>query len=87
MSIHVEFPGDHPLIITGQTLEGYHRPLGGEAASLTVTADHDQLMPDWLAQPPLGAVCVARYAGVEVLTGVLNSVRVTAKNVALRVEG
>lgn len=87
MSITVEFPGDHPLTVTGHTLEGYHRPLGGEAASLTVTVDHTEFVPDGLAQPPLGAVCDVCYGVTAVLTGVLNSVRVTDKSVALRIEG
>ena len=81
------FPGDHPLIITGQHLSGYHRPLSGEAASLTMTVDHAELWPEWLENPPLGAPCLARYCEYVVLDGVLTGLRVNPKGVELKVAG
>lgn len=86
-AITLEFPGDHPILILGQTLSGYHRPLSGEAASLTITTDHAEVWPDWLANPPLGAACIACFGEETVLEGVLHGLRVNAELVELQVAG
>ncbi|MFZ1492405.1 MAG: hypothetical protein WAU60_03220 [Candidatus Competibacter denitrificans] len=85
--IHVVFPGDHPLDLAGETLAGYHRPLDGESANLTVTAAPQSFFPAWLTSPPLGTPCQVLYEGETVLDGALYGVKVTAKAVELRVEG
>ena len=85
--IALELGGDHPFSIPGQTLEGYHRPLGGESASLTVTVAYADLLPAWLANPPLGLACAVRFDDELVLEGVFHHVRVDSKSVSVRVEG
>ena len=85
--ITLEFGGDHPLTIPCLTLDGYHRPLGGESASLTLTVAPAALLTGWLAQPPLGMGCTVRYDQEVVMDGALHGVRVNSKGVELRVEG
>lgn len=85
--IALELGGDHPLTIPCQSLEGYHRPLGGESASLTVTVVHADLLPAWLASPPLGLACAVRFDEALVLEGVLHQIQINSKSVSLRVEG
>lgn len=87
MSVSVTFGGDHPQTVSGIELSSYHRPLGGEIANLTVTAEHDQFFEDWLACPPLGIDCAVTYDGETVLDGYLYGVRVDSKSVELRIEG
>lgn len=87
MSVELAFGGDFPYTIEGLALDGFHRPLGGEVANLTVTAAHQAVDADWLAVPPLGAECTVAYDGAEVMTGVLYGVEVTAEAVRLQVEG
>lgn len=87
MSVAIEFKGDHPLTVDGLTLEGFRRPLGGEVASLTVSVDPDELMPEWLASPPLGLACTVLYNESAVMEGALHSVRVTSQGIDLRIEG
>lgn len=87
MDIVVRLGGAHPLDIAGYALTGYHRPLSGETANLTVTVQHDQFLPEWLAAPPLGLDCAVEVDGEEIMAGVLYGVRVTAETVELKVEG
>lgn len=87
MEIAARFGGDHPLDIAGYALTGYHRPLSGEAANLTVTAQHDQFLPEWLESPPLGLDCTVEVDAVEIMAGLLYGCRVTAEVVELKVEG
>lgn len=87
MSVAIEFKGDHPLTVEGLTLDGFHRPLGGEVASLTVSVAPDALMPDWLATPPLGIGCTVSFNKEWVMEGVLQSVRVTSQGIDVRIEG
>lgn len=86
-AIAVRFGGDHPLTVHGYELSGYHRPLGGEVANLTVRCDWTEFFPEWLAEPPLGLTCAVSYDGAELMTGYLYGVRVTAEAVELQVEG
>lgn len=86
-AVTLEFPGDHPLLITGQQLSGYHRPLSGEAASLTITVDHAEIWPEWLSNPPLGARCTVRYGDDVILDGVLSGMRVNAESINVMVAG
>lgn len=80
--------GPQPLEIQGRALQGYHRPLGGEVASLTMTvADPAQLFSDWLQAPPLGSACRIDYDGVPIMTGYLYAMRATAAGIELRIEG
>lgn len=87
MSVAIEFKGEHPLTVEGLTLEGFRRPLGGEVASLTVSVDPDELLPDWLSVPPLGIGCTVAFNKEWVMDGVLQSVRVTSQGIAVRIEG
>lgn len=87
MDIAVRLGGAHPLDVEGYALAGYHRPLSGEAANLTVTCDHAAFFPGWLAAPPLGLDCTVEVDAVEVMAGVLYGVRVTTNAVELKVEG
>lgn len=85
--IFVSFAGACSIDLVGEVLEGFHRPLNGEAASLTVTVAHADLNAGWLQAPPLGAACAVSYDDDEVMSGVLHGVDVTAAGVRLKVEG
>lgn len=85
--IAVTISGDHPLTVAAAELSGYHRPLGGEAANLAVTVEHDALFAGWLACPPLGIGCDVRYGSEPIMVGYLYGVRASAKVVELRIEG
>lgn len=87
MRITVKLASDHPLDIAGYALTGYHRPLSGETANLTITVQHDQFLPEWLSSPPLGLDCTVDADDEEIMAGVLYGVRVTAETVELKVEG
>lgn len=87
MSVVASFGGDHPLSVTAIEMSGYHRPLGGEVANLTITADRAEFFDDWLACPPLGVACDVTYGGLAIMSGVLYGVRVDAGKVELRIEG
>lgn len=86
-AITVTVAGAHPVTLVGETLAGYHRPLGGEAANLTVTCAPGALFPGWLEDPPLGAACTVTYGAETVLEGYLTGVSASAEGVALRIEG
>ncbi|HAO34053.1 MAG TPA: hypothetical protein DCQ84_14025 [Candidatus Competibacteraceae bacterium] len=85
--IAVEFGGDHPIIVIGLSLDGYHRPLGGEVASLTVRAAFEQFEPGWLEAPPLGLACSVLFDGEPLMDGALYGVKASAVGVELRIEG
>lgn len=87
MSISIEFPGVHPVAFTAITLQGYHSPLSGEAANMTLSLDHGLLWPSWLQAPPLGSACDVIYDGTVILEGSLAGVRVAADSVNFKVEG
>ncbi len=86
MNLTLEFGGDHPLSVNAVSADGFHRPLEGEAASVTVTVAHAALMPGWLDSPPLGLACEVVADGETVLAGVLHGARVWAGAVELMVE-
>ena len=85
--IFIAFSGACPIELVGEVLEGFHRPLNGEAASLTVTVAHADLNAGWLQAPPLGTACAVSYDDDDVLSGALHGVDVTAAGVRLKVEG
>ncbi|MDG4595477.1 MAG: hypothetical protein P9F75_07255 [Candidatus Contendobacter sp.] len=87
MSVRVVVHTAHPVAVDGYQLDGYHRPLGGEAANLTVSVAPGVLFAGWLEAPPLGAACTVDYAGEMVLEGFLTGVTAQADVVQLRVEG
>lgn len=87
MSVTVTFGGDLPFTLPARELRGYHRPLGGEVANLTITADHVEFFEDWLACPPLGVACSVAYGAEAIMDGYLYGVRVDSAGVELRVEG
>lgn len=87
MNIRVAFAGDHPTTINGIALAGYHRPLNGEVANLTITAERSQFFPEWLESPPLGMACSVYYGEDPVMEGYLYGVRASAAAVELTVEG
>lgn len=79
--------GSHPIDIEGIAIQGYHRPLGGEVASLVMIVAYEQVFPDWIQAPPLGLTCRVEYDGVLVMTGYLYVVRATSTAIELRIEG
>lgn len=85
--ISVEFAGDHPVGIECDSLDGYHRPLGGEVASLAARAPFSRFLPEWLESPPLGLACTVSFDGETVMEGALYGVKAGADGVELRVEG
>lgn len=87
MSVTVSFGGEHPLSVTAIEMSGYHRPLGGEVANLTIVADRSEFFAEWLACPPLGVTCDVTYGGLAIMSGYLYGVRFDAGKVELRVEG
>ncbi len=86
-AVFLAISGSQPLDIQGIAIQGYHRPLGGEAASLVMTVAHEQVFPDWLQAPPLGLACRVEYDGVLVMTGYLYAARATSVAIELRIEG
>jgi hypothetical protein len=87
MSVTVTFGGDHPFTVNGIELSGYHRPLGGELANLSVAAKHADFFERWLACPPLGIECAVAYGGDPIMNGYLYGVRADSAKVELRIEG
>lgn len=85
--IAVEFAGDHPITVAVLSLDGYHRPLGGEVASLTVRAAFEQFEPGWLESPPLGLACSVSVDGEWLMDGALYGFKAAAGGVELRIEG
>ncbi|MDG4549875.1 MAG: hypothetical protein P9F19_01490 [Candidatus Contendobacter sp.] len=79
--------GVHPVEVTGYRLEGYHRPLGGEGANLTVVCAPTAVPAPVLTYPPLGAPGTVRFDDDLVLFGYLAGVDVSADAVQLRIEG
>lgn len=74
-------------VYTARAVSGYHRPLNGEAANLTVTLDRDpDTDPDWFL-PPLGAQAAVLLDGEALLTGVLTGVTLDRTTTQLRLEG
>lgn len=86
-AITVHVGGDHPVSFTGHQLDGYHRPLSGESANLTVSVGPGVLFAGWLECPPLGAACAVSYDGETVLDGYLTGVTASAEGVRFGVEG
>lgn len=87
MSIRVVVQSAHPVEMIGNQLDGYHRPLSGESANLTVSVGPGVLFDGWLECPPLGAACAVEYGGETVLEGYLTGVTASADGVRLGVEG
>lgn len=87
MSLTLEFGGDCPLTVEAVALDSFHRPLEGEAASLTATVAHEDLPPCWLDIPPLGISCEVAADGETLLAGALYGITVSAGAVELKVEG
>lgn len=85
--IAVALGGDNPIAVPGIELSGYHRPLGGEVANLTVTVAHDEFFEDWLACPPLGVACNVAHGAEPLIEGYLFGLRVDSGKVELRIEG
>lgn len=87
MSLSVSLTGDHPVTLSCETIDGFHRPLNGESANLTLTVRRESLWDDWLAAPPLGAACSVALDGATLLDGILAGVVVDAATLQLRVAG
>lgn len=87
MSVIVTFGGDHPLAVSAIEMSGYHRPLAGEVANLSIIANRAEFFAEWLACPPLGVACEVTYGGLAIMSGYLYGVRVDAEKVELRIEG
>lgn len=87
MSVVLSFQGDLPFDVTGIRLDGYHRPLNGEVANLTVVAARESFNEGWLQCPPLGLACRLSFDGEALFDGALFGVRVSGKTVELRIEG
>lgn len=87
LGLSIDFDGDLPLTVLGSALSGWHRPLSGEAANLTVTAVPGDLEPGWLEAPPLGHACQVYHDGRPLMTGFLAGVRASPDGIELRIEG
>lgn len=87
MSIRLVVLTDPPIAVDCAQMDGYHRPLSGESANLTLTVAPGALFPGWLECPPLGAECTVEDDGEAVLNGYLTGVTAHAEGVQLRVEG
>jgi hypothetical protein len=87
VNITAAFHGDHPVTFEAESLSGFHRPLNGEVANLTLTFRSEALWPEWLEAPPLGTTCTVSYDGETVLDGALYGVQASAQAVELRIEG
>ena len=87
MGISVDFDGDLPITVLGHAVSGWHRPLWGEAANLTVTAIRSDLEPNWLQVPPLGLSCRVYHDGRLLMSGFLAGVQANASGVELGIEG
>lgn len=70
-----------------RALSGYHRPLNGETANLTVLLDRaPETDPDWFL-PPLGAQATVNWDDETLLIGVLTGASLDRTTVTLRIEG
>ena len=87
MGISIDFGGDLPITVLGHAVSGWHRPLWGEAANLTVTAVRSDLEPGWLQVPPLGLSCRVYHDGRLLMAGFLAGVQANASGIELRIEG
>lgn len=87
MGISVDFDGDLPITVLGHAVSGFHRPLFGESANLTVTAIRSDLETGWLQAPPLGLSCRVYHDGKLLMAGFLAGVNANASGIELRVEG
>lgn len=68
-------------------LSGYHRPLNGEAANLTITLDRSPALDLDFTVPPLAARARIGLDGDELLDGVLTRVHMDRTTITLGVEG
>ncbi len=72
---------------SARSVSGFHRPLNGEAASLTVTMDRDAATDaDWFA-PPLGAPVTVILDSDALISGVLARVQIDRTTLTLGIEG
>lgn len=72
---------------SARSVSGFHRPLNGEAASLTVTLDRDpDTDADWFA-PALGAEATVYLDGDALINGVLARVQLDRTTITVGIEG
>ena len=83
----VTLAADPPVEVLARELSGYHRPLNGEAANLTlILALPEAARADWIA-PPLGVPAAVYADGLLVLEGALTWVKWTLTEISVGVEG
>lgn len=78
---------DPPREWTASALSGYHRPLSGEAANLTLTLELTLDERSAWSVPPLGESALVLYDGETILEGVLTGVAWTPAEISVAVEG
>ncbi len=78
---------DPPRNWPARELSGYHRPLSGEAANLTLTLDIPWRDRAAWANPPLGAAAVVRFGVEPLLEGTLTAVSWSRAELNVSVEG
>lgn len=87
LDLLLTLPDGETHAYAARAVSGYHRPLNGEAANLTVTLDRaTDTDPDWFI-PPLGAQATVLLDGAVLLTGVLTGVALDRTTTQLRLEG
>ncbi len=78
---------DPPRNWPARELSGYHRPLSGEAANLTLALDIPWRDRAAWANPPLGAAAVVRFGVEPLLEGTLTAVSWSRAELNVSVEG
>lgn len=70
-----------------RAVSGFHRPLNGEAANLTLAIDRSAVTdPDW-SDPPLGAQAEVTQGSCALLSGVLAHVVMDRTTIQAGIEG
>lgn len=87
MSVTLTLNGDQPVTFSGYALNGYHRPLNGEAANLTIALQPDAVWAEWLENPSLGVACSVDYDDERVMDGFVYSVKAGNAAIEIGVEG
>ena len=78
---------DPPRNWPASAISGYHRPLSGEAANLTLTLDIPWRDRKAWSSPPLGASATVRYGAETLLEGALTAVSWSRSELTVSVEG
>ena len=87
MILTIALTTDPPRDVAARELSGYHRPLNGESANLTMVLDVPRAeRSDWSA-PPLGVAAAVYADGALLLEGTLTRVVWTLADLTVGIEG